>query len=624
MSSRPARELLPNEVFERFRDEAHWMHGEPSSYNRWEREDRTRAACQTASDLFRFRHPEVIGVARPKDLALRQLAEVISEQVSANLDYLVDKSDAPRIPADLVRAGDKAVADALRSGGFVAMCQKPAKVADFVDAVCGEFGELWPIVVDDALAPASNDIYRWVQHLLLFVAHHMRRYLHGVSGHGLVPRMVLPYPIKTRAPKTDGNDEESDDSDASADSSGAKKSNGLPTPGLQLVVRSTDIEPGVIENTMPYLETFALVEARDMEDSDCEVGGVGDPPHNVSEVSDCTEKAFVRLFECLPPVYEYQYFRRFAWGLTQCGSMACVSVFVNGGAVASNGMDLRTKAGRCKYISILVNWSVCELHMLGYDPTIKWLRPLNCWQVDVPDALSRTGRASSAKAEITTFKTVPYYFKTAIEVPYDLFGKHSRRFLATPVKPTVRVDDEHPIVPTVIVKDSWSYVEYGLGERHGPTHPTEIECLLEIGDKMQGDEHRDSLQTIVHGGPMRMEVGGMFVLDTTDHILGPYTREKPSGSGALRRLHAHYRLATTPVAHMVSGNAGVCEYIMIMSDVVFALKAVSDKCQILYNGITPNSIMFTRDDSGMPHGILAEFDKARRMTTDAVEDEPVD
>ncbi|KAJ1736124.1 hypothetical protein LPJ61_000174 [Coemansia biformis] len=566
----------------------HGRHGELKSDRQIRAEE---AGGQLEGGFLRFPHREVLEMARPRSPEARALSDVISGQAAASLEFLIAEPEALRIPGDNIRAGDRAVAQALREGGFSVTRKKPARVVGFVDALCGEFGNMWPLVVDGAHAHAESDMYRWMRSLCLFVAHHSWRHLRGVSGNGLVPRMVLP---------------------AMVDDKDADKPDSPPEPGFGLVVRSTDIEPSVIDLKFEYREPFALVRARIFEENP---RTLSDPGYPQTPIDRNEVRVLTRLFLSVPELFASQYFRRFAWGITLYGTEARAFIFVNGGAMASQPMDLCTKAGRSELVRLLVDWSLGEMHLLGYDQTIVWLRRINCWRIDVPDALpavGNSGRGNMTKTAIRTYKTVPYYFKTADIIVYELFGRHNRRFAATSIEPVVPVDDAHPIVPNALVKDTWSFVGYGSDGRCGKSTLGEIEFLLEIRDKLQGHAEMAHLPTIQFGGPVRMEVGGKFHLDTTDAILAPFSHEQPACPDAVSRLYAHNRYAMTPVGQPLLTARSPYETIIAMAGITKAIAVLANECRLLHNGISPDSVLLVRDDDGNVRGMLVDFDNALR------------
>ncbi|KAJ1722890.1 hypothetical protein LPJ61_005881, partial [Coemansia biformis] len=70
-------------------------------------------------------------------------------------------------------------------------------------------------------------------------------------------------------------------------------------------------------------------------------------------------------------------------------------------------MDIYTRYGCRQFVPLLADWSLCELPLLGYDPTIEWLDGLKCWRIDVPSNAADTVAPSDASSMSSA---MPYYF----------------------------------------------------------------------------------------------------------------------------------------------------------------------------------------------------------------------
>ncbi|KAJ1798220.1 hypothetical protein LPJ59_002641 [Coemansia sp. RSA 2399] len=114
-------------------------------------------------------------------------------------------------------------------------------------------------------------------------------------------------------------------------------------------------------------------------------------------------------------------------------------------------MNVAEASGRREFIRLLVGWSLCTRGQLGFDETIVWHQNLKCYEIGVP---------SKDDPE----KSVPYYSADVIIPASRLFGRHCRCFLATDTKPTGLVSEENPIVPTVVIKDSWTFYGKDAGK----------------------------------------------------------------------------------------------------------------------------------------------------------------
>ncbi|KAJ2655465.1 hypothetical protein IWW48_005525 [Coemansia sp. RSA 1200] len=80
---------------------------------------------------------------------------------------------------------------------------------------------------------------------------------------------------------------------------------------------------------------------------------------------------FGQLIDYTRNLYANQLNRRFAWVLSVCGTNVHACLFHHGGVRASTAMDLATSAGRKDFVSLLVNWSLCETPKLGYGPSVR-------------------------------------------------------------------------------------------------------------------------------------------------------------------------------------------------------------------------------------------------------------
>ncbi|KAJ2537745.1 hypothetical protein EV175_006629, partial [Coemansia sp. RSA 1933] len=88
-----------------------------------------------------------------------------------------------------------------------------------------------------------------------------------------------------------------------------------------------------------YKDMFAIIEAkRDENDS---------------------RSAYVQLIDYTRNIYANQDRRRYAWGMTLCGTQVRCCLFHHDGIRASSAMDLSTLNGLKKFVMLLVHWSFC-------------------------------------------------------------------------------------------------------------------------------------------------------------------------------------------------------------------------------------------------------------------------
>ncbi|KAJ1726103.1 hypothetical protein LPJ72_006448, partial [Coemansia sp. Benny D160-2] len=143
-----------------------------------------------------------------------------------------------------------------------------------------------------------------------------------------------------------------------------------------------------------------------------------------------------QLFRYSRGIYEEQYNRRFVWGLAVSGRLVKIVFFGPNYALASPVIDLGQADGRKQLVSLLVSWSFCESHQLGYDPTIIHHREAGYYEIKVEhDGQTKT-----------------YYSEGAVIGAERLFGRHTRCFAASEERP-VRGGREHQ--PDRFIKDAW-------------------------------------------------------------------------------------------------------------------------------------------------------------------------
>ncbi|KAJ2029247.1 hypothetical protein GGI08_009640, partial [Coemansia sp. S2] len=158
--------------------------------------------------------------------------------------------------------------------------------------------------------------------------------------------------------------------------------------------------------------------------------------------------AFEQLDIYTRQMYQQQHNLRFAWGVTVSGTHVRVCHFGPDRAKSSLLMDISKPEGRRAFIKVLVHWSLCEESQLGRDPTMEYLRDLKCWQIACPDEAGSMGEGADVK----------YYYFTTVSCQADrLFGRHTRCFLATDIRPTAVISDNNPLRPKLVIKDSWAF-----------------------------------------------------------------------------------------------------------------------------------------------------------------------
>ncbi|KAJ2535868.1 hypothetical protein EV175_006865, partial [Coemansia sp. RSA 1933] len=110
-----------------------------------------------------------------------------------------------------------------------------------------------------------------------------------------------------------------------------------------------------------YGDTFSIVKAR--------------------RWSTGARKAYMAIAEHTQQIYAAQMERRYAWGLTLCGTEARIILFHHDGIRVSPVIDISELDGIRRLVTVLVHWSFCSPERLGYDPSITWNEEARNWEI---------------------------------------------------------------------------------------------------------------------------------------------------------------------------------------------------------------------------------------------------
>ncbi|KAJ2315073.1 hypothetical protein H4S01_000668 [Coemansia sp. RSA 2610] len=295
--------------------------------------------------------------------------------------------------------------------------------------------------------------------------------------------------------------------------------------------------------------------------------------------------AFDQLALYTPGLYATQVNRRFAWGLTICGTHVRACLFIHDNILASEVMDVATEPGRKQFVTLLVNWAMCESQRLGYDPTIRYNRETSQWEIDVWDDESRVTRT--------------YICEYVVADTSSLFGQHRRCFVARAKESS----DEQP-AQKVLIKDAWAYAA-ATGSKAARD---ELSNLRAIRDKLDADDALAGTYSHLEAGGIVQQKGKRrgTLNDTTELILANFMASVRDNV----KKRVHWRVATTPVGEDLQKVRSVDELIVVVGDVMAAHTAIVRRCDILHRDLSTNKIMFCRDDDGMVRGLLIDFNNA--------------
>ncbi|KAJ1718319.1 hypothetical protein LPJ53_006578, partial [Coemansia erecta] len=336
-----------------------------------------------------------------------------------------------------------------------------------------------------------------------------------------------------------------------------------------------------------FEEIFAIVEAKR------------------SSANATVREANIQLFQYNREVYQKQLNRRGMWGATLCKNTVRVSYFGHDYVLSSSGMNLLTASGRRGFVKYLVNWSFCERHCLGYDPTIVWMAKQQCWRISVP-TLSKGRRGKSS------YEMQDYYARKIAVSAEHMFGRLTRCLLARK-DPPENDDDLKPKNCEFFIKDAW--VE-STADAADDTRD-EIAHLVAISDALKGNSLVDGMYpTIVAGSRVQFSRGGCAVEeDTTASVLrGLYPaltdKDKPITKHTIP-FRVHKRIVTEPVAMPMRNLTSGYEAIIVIADAMRCHGAIVDGPGILHRDMSMGNIMFTRNSDGTGlKGILIDFDHA--------------
>ncbi|PIA12803.1 hypothetical protein COEREDRAFT_12157 [Coemansia reversa NRRL 1564] len=312
----------------------------------------------------------------------------------------------------------------------------------------------------------------------------------------------------------------------------------------------------------------------------------------------------VQLFRYTRNIYQMQHNRQLLWGMVICGTLVQVYTFIPSHASASPSMDITTQDGRSLFIQLLVNWSYCEDYHLGYDPTIKYLDDIHCWEIQVTiedsnnNGSIRNHSMTGSEPHVQTF-----YSDTILVNANCLFGRHTQCFTAVAERPTIKCPISS-MVSTVNIKDSWPEAEMDVSK----DLRDEIQQLRKIRSCLSSNsELRNIYPVIEAGGRVHIQHSsqGDWALDyvqcrisaNIDNLMQPSS------------VCVHKRVATSPVRRPLNKLNSVYKLIIVMADAMQCHGTIVDKCKILHCDISMNNVLFMKEGEDVK-GLLIDFDCA--------------
>ncbi|KAJ2030094.1 hypothetical protein IWW57_001349 [Coemansia sp. S610] len=279
-----------------------------------------------------------------------------------------------------------------------------------------------------------------------------------------------------------------------------------------------------------------------------------------------------------------QHNRRFAWGLTASSCTIRAYVFGKDDIWASAKMDIASAEGRLTFISLLVDWSLCPVDRLGFDPSIRYV--LNgdsghpYLEIDVHKMNEGTGQVEKRT----------YYGQRCVGAADRLTGRHARYF-------AVSTDPQSMDKPAFLIKDVWA--PSGSGSA-GATHESSVLNIL-YAEFDRSSDLSSGFARLVSTRPVYIKLENALVKDTTITAF--------AGLPSTSRARQHRRTVMRWVGNTISAADDENQIVVAIADAMTALIAAHSKCKILHGNISDRAILFC-ETADRTKGVLAEFDYA--------------
>ncbi|KAJ2562030.1 hypothetical protein IW140_006490, partial [Coemansia sp. RSA 1813] len=327
------------------------------------------------------------------------------------------------------------------------------------------------------------------------------------------------------------------------------------------------------ENEAPMLaDTFAIVEVKSA------IQGIG--------------KAMPQLFQYTRGIYNEQYDRRFAWGMAVGGKKVQAVFFGPDYALASDTICVDNASGRAKLVKLLVDWSFCESHRLGYDPAILHNKRLRYYEINV----------GSEDGPIT------YYSKGAVISAERLFSRHTRCFIASTEKP----GHDATIEPDIFIKYAWpeatedANVDYRDEGRHLQKITKTIEAEPSLDRKCP--RYQSGGRVMIN---RRIGNEGIKAVDDTSRSIlsDGICQQLDDDQDFVNGLRIHKVICMKGVGKPLKELENVFEVICVMADAMECHWEIYQRCKILHRDISTINILFSGSGSKIK-GMLVDFDHA--------------
>ncbi|KAJ2740761.1 hypothetical protein GGI19_007053, partial [Coemansia pectinata] len=269
-------------------------------------------------------------------------------------------------------------------------------------------------------------------------------------------------------------------------------------------------------------------------------------------------------------------------------------------------MDISSAKGRRAFISLLVDWSLCSVDCLGFDPSIRYVVDGSVGgpylEIDVHEVDESTGNVGHCT----------YYSQRCVGTTDHLTGRRPRYFAASTSRETLNT-------PAFLIKDVWTT---SCGDSANDTRESSFLNILHA-EFDESSEFSGSFSRLVGSGPVYINRGDTLVADSTATAFvelpsttqgatkGSSNAQGSSNSKAQRSssssIRQHRRTVTKWPGNMISAADNQSQVVVAVADVMAALNAVRVKCKILHGNISDRAILLQKTVDGVK-GILADFD----------------
>ncbi|KAJ2035500.1 hypothetical protein H4S03_004270 [Coemansia sp. S3946] len=320
----------------------------------------------------------------------------------------------------------------------------------------------------------------------------------------------------------------------------------------------------------------------------------------IARREDNCDEAELRLAMRANTLYFNQHNCRFTWEPMISNRTIRLYVFDPDDIWQSTEMDITSAEGRQALISLLVNWSLCSVDSLEFDPSIRYVVDRKVsdpyLKIDVHKVGESTGKRCFGAAERLT-------------------GHHARYFAAS-------TTPESMDTPAFLLKDVWTTMSSSSA---GDTH--EILFLKALRDAFgRTDKLKDSFSHLVSTGPVYVNQGGVLILDSTvtafAGLLSTAQGEtKDSGdnqgsstsciqgssssrfqSSSSSHVRQHRRTVSRWPGNMISAADNPSQVVIAIADAMVALNAAFVKCKVLHGNLSDQAIQFQKTADGIRGG----------------------